>query len=93
MTDQYKSAEEISLVGGRSTVTRAGGVVFREAAPWSGTTLALLRHLEREGFAYAPRVIGEGFDAAGREMLTYVEGRAFILIRGTTRLCPCWGRC
>lgn len=76
MTDQNESTEEISLVGGRSTVTRLGGVVFREAAAWSGTTLALLRHLEREGFAYAPRVIGEGFDAAGREMLTFVEGES-----------------
>jgi Ser/Thr protein kinase RdoA (MazF antagonist) len=64
------------LVGGRSTVTRHGGIVFRAAAPWSKTTVALLRHLEAEGFEHAPRVIGEGFDAAGREMLTFVEGES-----------------
>ena len=67
---------EISLVGGRSTVTRRGDVVFRAAAPWSATVLALLRHLEREGFAHAPRVIDSGFDVHGREMLSFVAGES-----------------
>jgi hypothetical protein len=67
---------ETILVGGRSTVTRLGEIVFREAAPWSTMTIALLRHLEREGFVYAPRVIGEGFDEHGRETLTFVEGES-----------------
>ncbi|MBJ7578849.1 aminoglycoside phosphotransferase family protein [Devosia sp. MC532] len=67
---------EVSLVGGRSTVTRKGSTVFRRAAPWSKTTIALLRHLEAEGFAHAPRAIGSGFDVTGREMLTYVEGES-----------------
>jgi hypothetical protein len=35
---------------------------------------ALLRHLEAVGFAGAPRVVGSGFDAEGRETLSYVEG-------------------
>lgn len=39
-------------------------------------TVALLRHLELEGFAHSPRVVGAGFDARGREMLTYVEGES-----------------
>ncbi len=76
MTEQDDPAYEMSLVGGRSTVTRRGDTVFRQPAPWSATTIALLRHLEREGFEHAPRVIGEGFDDHGREMLTYVEGES-----------------
>jgi hypothetical protein len=76
MADDLNSSEETSLVGGRSTVTRLGAVVFRQAAPWSRTTIALLRHLEAEGFDYAPRVIGDGFDERGREMLTFVEGES-----------------
>ncbi|RYE56942.1 MAG: aminoglycoside phosphotransferase family protein, partial [Hyphomicrobiales bacterium] len=70
------NSTEISLVGGRSTVTRLGDVVFRHAAPWSRTTVALLRHLEAEGFVYAPRIIGDGFDAQGREKLTFVPGES-----------------
>ncbi|WP_338723926.1 aminoglycoside phosphotransferase family protein [Devosia sp. XK-2] len=35
-----------------------------------------MRHLEAEGFEYAPRVIGNGFDDRGREMLTFVEGES-----------------
>jgi hypothetical protein len=70
------AADETVLVGGRSTVTRQGDVVFRASAPWSATTLALLRHLEREGFEHAPRVVGDGFDEHGRETLTYVEGES-----------------
>lgn len=76
MVVQDNSMAEVSLVGGRSTVTRRGNVVFRQAAPWSPTTMALLRHLEAEGFEYAPRVIGNGFDEQGREMLTFVEGES-----------------
>ncbi|MDB5537337.1 MAG: hypothetical protein JWQ65_2212 [Devosia sp.] len=76
MTEQDNPTDELSLVGGRSTVTRLGDVVFRQAAPWSTTTAALLRHLEQEGFEYAPRLIGEGFDEHGREMLTFVEGES-----------------
>jgi len=48
--------------------------VYREAGPWSGTVLALLRHLEQAGFAGAPRVIGSGLSPDGREMVSYVPG-------------------
>jgi len=51
-------------------------VVLRTAGPWSATTLALLRHLERVGFAAAPRVVGSGFADDGREMLSYVPGES-----------------
>lgn len=76
MEKQLDTSAEISLVGGRSTVTRLGEVVFREPGPWSPTIMALLRHLEREGFEHAPRIVGTGFDDRGREMLTFVEGES-----------------
>jgi hypothetical protein len=68
-------ADEVLLTGGGgAVVSRRGGVVLREAAPWSRTMQALLRHLEDVGFAGAPRVVGSGFDESGREALTFVEG-------------------
>ncbi len=76
MTGSDDLANEVSLVGGRSTVTRRGETVFRHAAPWSKTTIAFLRHLESEGFENAPRVMGSGFDEQGRETLTFVEGES-----------------
>jgi hypothetical protein len=57
-----------------SKARRRAGVVYREAGPWSTTVLALLRHLEEAGFAGAPRVVGSGFAADGREMLSYITG-------------------
>lgn len=60
--------------GGPSHVIRSGETVKRPARPWTGTIHALLRHLEDVGFAGAPRVVGDGFDGAGNEVLTYVDG-------------------
>ncbi len=51
-----------------------GRAVYREAGPWSRTVLAFLRHLEDAGFAGAPRVLGSGFAADGREMVSYLPG-------------------
>jgi hypothetical protein len=66
---------EVPLSGGReTTVWRRGDLVLREGKPWSATVLAFLRHLEAEGFDAAPRVIGTGFDAQGRETLGFIEG-------------------
>ncbi len=66
---------EIPLTGGgRSRVSRKGNVVLRETGPWATTVHALLRHLARLGFEGAPGVVGSGFDAQGRETLTYIEG-------------------
>jgi len=58
----------------RVAVVRRGDVVLRPVEPWTATVHALLRHLETVGFAGAPRVIGTGFDAQGRETLSYVAG-------------------
>ena len=57
-----------------SRARRRADVVYREAGPWSGTVLALLRHLEDAGFAGSPRVVGSGFADDGREMVSYLPG-------------------
>jgi hypothetical protein len=48
--------------------------VIRNTGPWTPAVHALLRHLERVGFDGAPRVVGSGLEASGRETLTFVEG-------------------
>ncbi len=55
-------------------VHRQGDVVVRDPGPWTPAVHSLLRHLEEVGFAGAPRIVGSGFDADGRETLTYIEG-------------------
>jgi hypothetical protein len=57
-----------------SRASLRAGVVYREPGPWSPAVLTLLRHLEEAGFAGAPRVVGSGFAADGREMVSYIDG-------------------
>ena len=65
---------EIPLVAGSHSRVRVrvGQTVRRTGNSWSPAVLDLLRHLDREGFAGAPRALG--FDGQGREVLTYIEG-------------------
>jgi aminoglycoside phosphotransferase (APT) family kinase protein len=63
-------------VGRPTKARRRHDVVLRQAGPWSATTLALLRHLEEVGFTGAPRVVGDGVAADGREMLSFVPGES-----------------
>jgi hypothetical protein len=62
------------LAGGRTSpgVVRIGSAVHRPVRRWTTTVHAVLRHLEQAGFTEAPRVLG--FDDAGREVLTFLEG-------------------
>src|SRR3954449_34537 len=62
------------LAGGRTSpgVVRIGDTVHRPLRRWTTTVHAVLRHLEAASFTEAPRVLG--FDEAGREVLTYLEG-------------------
>jgi hypothetical protein len=60
--------------GGPSHVIRSGETIKRPAQPWTGTIHGLLRHLEDVGFAGSPRVVGNGIDVDGNEVLTYVDG-------------------
>lgn len=62
---------------------RVGQTVRRTSYFWSPAVLDLLRHLESEGFAGAPRALG--FDDQGREVLTYIEGEVG---RGETTFIP-----
>ncbi|GAA2412738.1 hypothetical protein [Nonomuraea africana] len=59
---------------GRSAVHRRGDVIVRDVGPWTPAVHALLRHLEEVGFERAPRLVGTGYDADGRETLTFIEG-------------------
>ena len=62
------------LSGGRTTpdVVRVGNTVRRPASASSPFVAELLRHLQLQGFTGAPRHLG--FDAAGREILSYLPG-------------------
>lgn len=57
-----------------SSVSRRGGVVLRPVQRWTASVHALLRHLEEVGFDAAPRLVGDGRDGHGKEVVTYVEG-------------------
>jgi hypothetical protein len=65
---------EIPLLGGDVTegVVRVGTTVRRPMGRNAPFIHALLQHLEAVGFDGAPRYLG--VDAAGREVLTFVEG-------------------
>jgi hypothetical protein len=61
------------LPGGYTTgAVLIDDVVHKPASPWTPTVHALLRHLQAAGLDGAPRALG--FDAQGREMLTYLAG-------------------
>ncbi len=64
--------EEILAGGTLGVVVRIGDTVRRRTGPWTPAVHALLRHLERVGFAAAPRV--HGVDERDREILDYIEG-------------------
>ncbi len=65
---------ETPLTGGRVTtgVVRVGDTVRRPLACDRSLQHALLLHLERRGFAGAPRFLG--VDGKGREMLSFLSG-------------------
>lgn len=58
--------------GGRDGAVRRGDVVVRRARAWTPAVLELLRHLERCGYPFSPRVI-ESLDP-GEEVLGYIPG-------------------
>ncbi|REH55578.1 phosphotransferase family enzyme [Kutzneria buriramensis] len=62
----------VELRGGLNTVWLIDNRVHRPAGPWSSSVHALLRHVSAAGFASAP--VPFGFDAEGREVLSYLPG-------------------
>jgi hypothetical protein len=67
--------QERRLAGGLASgrVVRVGDTVRREAGPWTPTLFALLAHLATKGF---PAPVPLGIDEAGREILSFLPGRA-----------------
>ncbi|GHO88672.1 phosphotransferase [Dictyobacter formicarum] len=65
---------EIPLSGGNvsSGIVRVGQTTRRPLGFWSPVVQSLLRHLEEQGFAGAPRFLG--IDQQGREILSFIEG-------------------
>ncbi|GIH27978.1 trifolitoxin immunity protein [Acrocarpospora phusangensis] len=78
VSTKRRAESEIPLHGGEVTegVVRVGRTVRRPRKPSTPSVHALLRHLESAGFDGAPRVLG--VDAAGREILTYIDGTAAV---------------
>lgn len=73
---EESSDSELRLSGeAYPPVHRQGDVVVKEVGPWTPSVHAVLRYLESVGCPYAPRVVGSGFDALGRQTLTYIEGK------------------
>ncbi len=68
---------EVPLGGGRVTdgVVRVGETVRRPARFGNQLMRDVLVHLERAGFDAAPRWLG--FDAEGRDVLTWIDGDTF----------------
>lgn len=73
-TDSHEPAE-VRLAGGNvGGAVRVGDTVRRPTGPWTPAVHAFLRHLEDAGLDGVPRVLG--IDGEGREILTYLPGRA-----------------
>ncbi len=65
-------SDDVVLHGGVNTVVRRGDVIHRPAAAHTPTVHRLLSHLRARGFNGAPAPLG--FDAEGRELVTFVAG-------------------
>ena len=74
-----KKASESKLIREADTfhttnVFRQGDILIKETGPWAASVHSLLQHLESVGFNAAPKVVETGFDAQGREKLTFILG-------------------
>lgn len=67
------SKDEKILGDGVTTVVQIGDTVHRAPGIWTASVHALLEHIRERGFFAAPQVLG--FDAEGREILSYIEGK------------------
>jgi hypothetical protein len=77
--------ERERLEGGYADgAVRVGDTVRRMAGPWTPAVHALLGYLAGQGFTGAPRPLG--FDAQGREVLTFLEGETI----GHRKPRPAW---
>lgn len=68
---------EEPLAGGAiNAVTRRGNIVYRTGGPWVAAVHAVLDHLHRRGFRYAPEALG--IDDQGREMIGFLPGESMM---------------
>ncbi len=67
-----ESPEEEALAGNVGGAVRIGDTVHRPTGPWTPAVHALLEHVGTR-VPHVPRV--RGFDAAGREVLSFLPGR------------------
>lgn len=76
LQDQAKTErqQDETVLSSEKSVSYKDNVVLRPTGKWSRHVHDLLRHLEASGFKEAPRVIGSGVSADGRETLGYIEG-------------------
>lgn len=65
-------AEEALAGGNMNAVVRVGDTVHRTAGPWTPEVHRLLALLRQKGIAEAPAPLG--FDAQGREVLSFLPG-------------------
>lgn len=78
---------EEQLDGGNTGgAIRIGDTVRRTAGPWTPAVHGLLSHLAGKAFTAAPRPLG--FDEAGREVLTFLDGATV----GSSKPWPAWTR-
>ncbi|MHB8449121.1 MAG: phosphotransferase [Mycobacteriales bacterium] len=76
---------ELRLDGGNvGGAVRVGNTVRRVSGPWTPAVHAVLSHLARKDFAGSPRA--QGFDAEGREILTFLPGETV----GSHKPWPAW---
>ncbi|WP_217631006.1 phosphotransferase [Modestobacter sp. DSM 44400] len=69
--------ERLTVAGSGTQPSRAarrGEVVLRDPGPGSAAVLALLHHYAAVGFRGAPRPVGSGWSADGREALQFLPG-------------------
>lgn len=60
--------------GATDGVVKIGDTIRKPRGPWASAVEALLRHLEKIQFPYAPRLLG--IDEHNRQILSYIAGTA-----------------
>jgi hypothetical protein len=68
------------LEGGREEIKRDGDEVHRPIGKWTPQMHRVLHHLRERGFVEAPLPLG--FDAEGREIVTFVKGEVSNSLSG-----------
>jgi hypothetical protein len=82
---QDGAVSEQELEGGNAGgAVRVGDTVRRATGAWTPSVHAVLHHLDRVGFARAPKPLG--IDEGGREVLSFLPGNTV----GTSRPWPAW---